>query len=261
MYGLGNPVKYSDPSGHFSEDQLREWYGDDWRSLFTDEWQKLLLDYPGSQVLGAQLGDLVVMGSGDSLLQGVLVLNDMGNLALWDVANKTATEVAAIGGTTPEALALYRILGGENGTATTRFGYLTGGTRFLPATNGAGFGPYTMVQQALYSSNVVGLENRLSLAADWFMGQGGSGYYVHNYMAFQGVSCSSPECVAGMVGTGLGVFDIIKTLLQRKPPSSTSLWSTGLSMGAAIYGSSMYRPVYVLNSCPSFGPNYCQATY
>jgi RHS repeat-associated protein len=259
LYGYGNPVKFADPTGHFSEDQLTGWYGENWQDLFTDEWEQLLLDNSDSQTLGAQLGDLVFMGSNDSLVQGVLVLNEAGNLALWNVASKTATEVASIGGTTPENLGLYRILGGETGAAGVRFGYLTGGTQFLPATNGAGYGPHTMVQLPLYSPNATGLANTISLAGDWFLGQGGSRYYVHNYMAFQGFSCSSPECMGGATGTGLGTADLANTAWQGKPPTRLGLWGTGFSLAFAIYGSAMYRPVYVLQPCPNFGPNYCQA--
>jgi hypothetical protein len=224
--------------------------------LFTPEWAKLLLDNPNSQTLGAQLGDLVVMGSGNNLSQGILVLNGAGNLSLWNVAHKTATAVSAIGGASTANLGLYRIAGGDSGSVGTRFGYLTGGTQYLPATNGSGFGPFTMLQLGQYSTGA-SLPQTMSLTGDWFMGRGGTGHYIHNYMSFQAFSCQSIECVLGTGGTGLGTADLVRSYQQGQSPSAQGLWGTALSLLAAFYGSAMYRPVYEMTPCPQFGPNYC----
>jgi len=53
-YVLGNPLRYVDPTGHFSPEQLAEWFGENWRDLFSAEWQTLLLE--------AELGDAAVYG-------------------------------------------------------------------------------------------------------------------------------------------------------------------------------------------------------
>jgi len=52
-YTLNNPLRYTDPTGHFEEDQLKEWFPDLWKS-----WKN---DYPNfwSMLLVAEFGDLV----------------------------------------------------------------------------------------------------------------------------------------------------------------------------------------------------------
>ncbi len=255
LYALGNPVKLADSTGHFSEDQLTEWYGESWRSLFTDDWIKLLLDSPGSQIAGAQLGDLVVMGNGDNLIQGVLVTGAEGGLALWDVNNKTPIDVAAMGSGSYDTLALYRIAGGETGSASPRYEYLWGGTQYLSGVNGNGTGPYAMKLLGEYSTNPQ--SSSVALPGDWFTGRNGQGYYVHNAMTFQGLNFGSPASVLGSIGTSLSAADLANTIPRGLTPSRLSGWSTGLSISTMIYGSMMYRPTYTLASCAGSFVNYC----
>jgi hypothetical protein len=261
MYGLGNPVKYSDPSGHFSEDELKAWYGDDWRSLFSDEWIRLLLDQEGSQLLGAQLGDLVITGnSGSGLTQSILVLDASGQPTLWNTATKAGTSLASVGGTSPDTLALYRIVGGESGAADTRYGYLMGGTKFLPATNGAGWGPFSMVQLAQYSPRAAGLDAFTTVAGNWFMGRGGSGHYIHNYSQFQGFSMDLASWVSAMF-TGAGAYDTaVNVVVAARTGASIGARGPIVAAGSlvvTVYQASKYRQVYQMYSCPAFGPNYC----
>jgi RHS repeat-associated protein len=58
MFVRGNPMRYSDPSGYFSEDELEGWFGANWRDLFDGP----LTDY----LLNAQFGDLLVYGAGSA---------------------------------------------------------------------------------------------------------------------------------------------------------------------------------------------------
>ena len=181
MYAYGNPLKFNDPSGRFSEQQLIEWYGENWRDQFAAEWQKLLLDDPGSSNFGAQLGDLVAYG--DS--QGILVLDPDNQLALWDFNAKSAQTVASVGASAPDSLGLYRVKSGLSGENTGRFP--TGGET-LAATQGFGVGPYDMELLPGYSTP--GMDYQAVVPADWFMGNVSSGYYVNNRMKFDGVDKS-----------------------------------------------------------------------
>ncbi len=253
-YVGNNPLKYTDPTGMFSEDQLVGWYGKDWRSLFTPEWQQLLLDVPDSQILGAQLGDLVLYGDDPSALsQGVLVLGPSGELALWDPTSKSSTSVASIGQTTPGQLGLYRIAGGETGAADERYGYLTGGTQFLPATNGLGYGPSTMAQLATYSPRNQGLPTQTTLAADWFMGVNGAGYYVHNHSQSVGLQ-QSPSSWFALAIDGAGIIDM---LVVGTSPFAAGV--TGFSTIWAYYQAAKYRNSYEMRPCsPNMGVNWCR---
>ena len=51
-YVRNSPLRFVDPTGYFEEDQLRDWYGDDWRSLFNAIWQDILLI--------AEFGDVIL---------------------------------------------------------------------------------------------------------------------------------------------------------------------------------------------------------
>ncbi len=252
MYAYGNPLRYSDPTGHFSEDQLVEWYSENWRDLFSDNWIKLLLDSPNSQILGAQLGDLVVLGQGNNSTRGVLVLNSADQLTLWDVDNKTPINV---GQTESSSLGLYRIAGGETGNEGTRFGYLHGETRYLPATNGSGWGPHVMKLLAEYSTNV-SLESQ-ELAGDWFMGSGGQGHFVSNSIAFQEFSFEGPLAKMGGGLTVASAVDLVRTTVQGAKATRLGVGGVIGSVALTAYGSAKYRPVYELTPCSSTGVNYC----
>jgi hypothetical protein len=260
-YTRNNPLKYSDPSGHFSEDQLKEWYGDDWRSLFTDEWIQLLLDQDGSQLFGAQLGDLVLTGNSESgLAQSILVLNSSGQLALWDLANKTGTSLASIGGTTPDTLALYRMVGGETGSADTRYGYLMGGTRTLPATNGVGSGPFKMVKLDGYSPRDAGLDAFTSVAADWFMGQGGQGSYIHNYSQFQGFQMDLVSWLGAVFTGGGAAYTAVDVSVAAATGATIAATGPVLAIGGSVvtvYQASKYRQIYQMKTCSAIGVNWC----
>ncbi|MCA9368093.1 hypothetical protein KC887_07620, partial [Candidatus Kaiserbacteria bacterium] len=243
MYAMGNPLKFNDPSGHFSEQQLIEWYGENWRDQFAAEWQKLLLDDPESSNFGAQLGDLVAYG--DS--QGILVLDPDNQLALWDFNAKSAQTVASVGASTPDFLGLYRVKSGLSGENTGRFP--TGGET-LAATQGFGVGPYDMELLPGYSTP--GMDYQAVVPADWFMGNGSSGYYVNNRMKFDGVDKS----ILSITSSGATLVSLAVEVAQWVPG-----WGTGaavLSGGIAAYSTIRFRPVYEMRQCGSIGPAWCQ---
>ena len=114
-YANGNPLRFSDPSGHFTEEQLIEWYGENWRSRFSQSWQNLLLDSNGDQ-LGAQFGDVVEAAWGDNPKQQFVIVNGYNQMpALWHTSAKVAWDLAASGGAETSSLGLYRTVAGGMG--------------------------------------------------------------------------------------------------------------------------------------------------
>ena len=236
MYAYGNPLKFNDPSGHFSEQQLIEWYGENWRDQFAAEWQKLLLDDPGSSNFGAQLGDLVAYG--DS--QGILVLDPDNQLALWDFNAKSAQTVASVGASAPDSLGLYRIKGGLSGENGGLFGPAHQG-KYLPATGGAGYGPFAMELLPGYSTG--SLNPSASVPADWFMGGQDSNHYVNSRIAFDGFNFSLGSVIGGSF-TGLGAW----AMAVNFAPGIGAISTIGGS-STAIYELIRYRPTYQMLEC------------
>ena len=243
MYAYGNPLKFNDPSGRFSEQQLIEWYGENWRDQFAAEWQKLLLDDPGSSNFGAQLGDLVAYG--DS--QGILVLDPDNQLALWDFNAKSAQTVASVGASAPDSLGLYRVKSGLSGENTGRF---PTGRETLAATQGFGVGPYDMELLPGYSTP--GMEYHATVPADWFMGNSTSGYYVSNRMTFDTLN-GSPGVVIGTVFAGLGTGAMLVNFVPGWGAVSTIGGGT-----VAIYDLVRYRPTYQMSECAATPLGWCQ---
>ncbi|MBI3942399.1 MAG: hypothetical protein HY326_05245 [Chloroflexi bacterium] len=97
-YGLNNPVRYTDPSGHFSEDQLRGWFGDDqvtqwmqdqhwWGMLRAAEFGDWTITLPLFPTGG--VGQFISNGQGQPIFGNVhalqnMQLQDMGQLSLAD---------------------------------------------------------------------------------------------------------------------------------------------------------------------------------
>lgn len=192
-YARNSPLVFSDPTGHFSEEQLSEWYGENWQDNFSAEWQKLLLDNPDSPILGAQLGDLVAFGNlSEELTNAILVLNDQNQLALWNTQSKQSTALTQVGNTSPDRLGLYRVIGNGTGQPFTRFDNLFDDTPlYLPATNGGWYGPHDTALVGEYSPRIDGLSPTESVAADWFIGNVDEGQFVSNSIEFDSFSPGS----------------------------------------------------------------------
>ena len=95
-YVLNNPLRYNDPSGHFSEEQLTQWFGKNWRSLFSHDWQAVLWL--------AEFGDAVVYGG-----TTVVFAEHDGNLVGWNVDTRRAQSILDIANGVKDApINLYR---------------------------------------------------------------------------------------------------------------------------------------------------------
>jgi RHS repeat-associated protein len=82
-YVMYNPVRYVDPSGHFSDEQLKRFFGEDWKNFISDNFSENM-----ESVLrdtSVDLGDLIVFNMGDQTYTAMFVLDEDDSLALWDV--------------------------------------------------------------------------------------------------------------------------------------------------------------------------------
>lgn len=98
-YVSNNPLRYIDPTGHFEESDLREWFGDDWRDKFSDDFQYILQE--------GEFGDAVKYGSDVSQI-AVFVQNDQDRLQAWLIGQHAVelTELQAM--SDQNSLAFYR---------------------------------------------------------------------------------------------------------------------------------------------------------
>jgi hypothetical protein len=68
-------VRFVDPTGYFTEDQLRDWYGVDWEMLFDAIWQSLLRN--------AEFGDVILYSDNQSAM---FIQTDSGALTMWSMS-------------------------------------------------------------------------------------------------------------------------------------------------------------------------------
>jgi hypothetical protein len=100
---VGNsPLRFVDPTGFFKEEQLKKWFGDDWRKLFDSIWQELLLM--------AEFGDVVLYGDN---LSAMFVQTESGELTTWSMSPSDEFsgrgEVPLVGSVAnSDAIGLYR---------------------------------------------------------------------------------------------------------------------------------------------------------
>ncbi len=103
-YVLNNPLRYTDPTGMFSEDQLVEWFGSDWRDFFSDGWHAILLQANFGELISDGVAAYVFAGAGvnDGILSSGLVL--------WNPSTQEAAAdvVSTLQGLDPGNVGLYR---------------------------------------------------------------------------------------------------------------------------------------------------------
>jgi len=91
-YGYDNPVRYTDPSGHFSEEQLKRWYGDNWKEVIAEKYSEIM----AILLTQAEFGDLITYRLHGHVFGAVFVERESGGLAMWDVGAKRVTDVEKI---------------------------------------------------------------------------------------------------------------------------------------------------------------------
>jgi hypothetical protein len=106
-----NPVKYTDPSGHFSDQQLKEWF-----SWLGDDWYQMLPEIYGTELSlllssdETDLGDIIQFSNNGDEYFGMFVLSENGTLMLWDIFSKESMGLFEIG----TLIAFYNRKGGND---------------------------------------------------------------------------------------------------------------------------------------------------
>jgi hypothetical protein len=232
MYVRGNPLRYTDPSGHFTEDQIVDWYGSEWRSKFSTQWQALLLQ--------AQFGDLLLSGIG----QFSMFVTMNGGLALWDMQSKTGSALTGASSNGSD-LALYR-----------RQGWDGGYTHALPRsdTNAFMFGDETATYNRVNS--FVGLSQNhsenITIQGAWWLGSDSWVGAEQQFVKFD------PMSTRGGAQSSLKLIQSLKAAMAQvtwKEGAKTALKTfvgggvSGVGMtGWMIYDWSRYDTIYSINS-------------
>jgi RHS repeat-associated protein len=89
-YVYNNSLRFTDPTGHFTNDQLEEYFGEDWKTeiqKFSDEMQEMLLDDD------VQLGTVLMYSNDKSNQAAMFVEDEEGDLIIWDIENKETAEL------------------------------------------------------------------------------------------------------------------------------------------------------------------------
>ncbi len=113
-----------------------------------------------------------------------------------------------------------------------------------------------MNQLSQYSSAASGLPTTSEIAGDWFMGSGGSGYYVFNSMDYVGFGQSLDNWTGGAIMLA-GTLEVVNTLVTTG--NASPLGIIGAVGGAAVwvYQGAKYRDAYEMRPCPVMGVAYC----
>ena len=85
-------MKYIDPTGHFTEDQLGEWYGKDWFEVISNVFSAEM----ASLLQYADFGDMVTFSLDENVYGAIFILGLDKELAMWNVGNKCVTSVEEI---------------------------------------------------------------------------------------------------------------------------------------------------------------------
>jgi hypothetical protein len=91
-YGFNNPLRYSDPTGLFDEDQLKEWYGEDWKKTITEEYSEEMVVL----LTQADFGDMVTYKKNGVTFGATFVSGKNGELEMWDLGTKSTTSLGNI---------------------------------------------------------------------------------------------------------------------------------------------------------------------
>ncbi len=176
-YVQNNPLRFSDPTGMFSEDELIGWYGDQWRKLFSESWITFLLR--------AEFGDALTHGA-----ETVVLARQDGRLTGWNVGSRSMCSIQGITADwNGNEVNLYRPQGAnEHGGRTHTWGFGEGTNTEGVLSNSSNV--YTWI---LGKTDV---SKTLTLPLDWYRG-GTSHIEVREHFAgFE----MGPNDVVGLLG-------------------------------------------------------------
>jgi RHS repeat-associated protein len=157
-YAKNNPVRFTDPSGYFSEEQLEGWFASDWSSMFDVSWRTILLR--------AEFGDLLTHGNSQ-----VVFAEQDGSVAFWDVNERSPRSVVA----TANAWKGDRVAGFRSIRANFGDGPSPGNLLNLGENSNPEHAAYNRSNEYAYIYGYAGAATSQVLPLDWYAG---SDYHV-----------------------------------------------------------------------------------
>lgn len=86
-YVRNNPTRYTDPTGHFTEEQLEEWFGSDWKNVISQNYSAEVVTILMSK--DTKLGDMVTFVRDGKTFGAAFCLDEKGGLTMWDLGSKS----------------------------------------------------------------------------------------------------------------------------------------------------------------------------
>ncbi|MFZ1708930.1 MAG: RHS repeat-associated core domain-containing protein, partial [Anaerolineae bacterium] len=242
---VGNqPVKFSDPTGMFSEDQLSSWYGKQWRTLFDLAWQRFLEK--------AEFGDAITFGD----LTSVFVKQNH-SLAVWSVNDRTVASVQVVTGNwDARKTNLWRpqFANQQGGASQNAYCLMPGEVTSPESASSFGTNIYRWVMGDEYASNT------LTLPMDWYRG---TNSHVRAYQWFAGFAQQDAGDIAGYALTTYGAYRAAKkasgSLIQRMghgTKEGVGGLAGALVIAVDIFSKTLWDTHYVVESGPGTPPAY-----
>ena len=243
-YALGNPLRFSDPTGRFSEDQLSSWYGKQWRTLFDLAWQRFLEK--------AEFGDAITFGD----LTSVFVEQNH-SLAMWSVNDRTVASVQDVTGNwDARKTNLWRpqFANQQGGPSQNSYCLLPGEVTSPESASSFGTNIYRWVMGDEYASET------FTLPIDWYRG---TNSYVRAYQWFAGFAQQDAGDIAGYALTTYGAYRAAKkasgSLIQRMghgTKEGVGGLAGALVVAVDIFSKTLWDTHYVVESGPGTPPAY-----
>ena len=242
---VGNqPLKFSDPTGMFSEDQLSSWYGKQWRTLFDLAWQRFLEK--------AEFGDAITFGD----LTSVFVEQNH-SLAVWSVNDRTVASVQDVTDNwDARKTNLWRpqFANQQGGASQNAYCLMPGEVTSPESASSFGTNIYRWVMGDEYASNT------LTLPMDWYRG---TNSHVRAYQWFAGFAQQDAGDIAGYVAIGITGYAAAKkasgSLIQRMghgTKEGVGGLAGALVIAVDIFSKTLWDTHYVVESGPGTPPAY-----
>ena len=244
-YVLNRPLLLRDSTGHFSEKELTDWFGENWEQLFDSAWQTLLLQ--------AELGDIVT-----DFRDGFLFSLAQGSLAFWDLAERSrASVVEKLAMLNPGSTGLYRpaILVNStehsgNGPSNGVFPGLATESGLDPRHIGDSFS--NNQNRYVHVSGSYILPGGFQLSSDWYLG---SNVHVQVQTRFAGFDIG----LGDQIGLVENIRDIvtevgISRLLSRAGPSAFGSAFLGFGLAIELSEWTLWDSVYSIVDYPGTPP-------
>ena len=241
-YSANNPLRFSDPTGRFEEDQLIGWFGKEWRDLFDLAWQRFLEK--------AEFGDAITFGN----LAGVFVTQN-NSLVVWSVNDRTVASVQHVAGQwDAHQTSLWRpqFANQQGGPSQNAYVLLPGEVTSPEAASSFGTNMYRWVMGDEYAPDT------LTLPMDWYRG---TNSHVRAYQWFAGFAQQDAGDITGYVFTGGAAYAAAKkasgSLMQRigyGAKEGVGGLAGALAIAIDVFSKTLWDTYYVVETGPGLPP-------